>query len=189
MHISDQKEKLRQEITTRLRQMTPAERHAQGRSISRRLLPLIPTGSQVCAYFPLKTEADIRPLILTLLKRSDTVFLPRFKNMKITFGQIKNLTDLVSGELSIPEPALNVAAPDPEKLDYVIVPGRAFDRRGNRLGRGAGGYDHWIKKQRSINPKIKFIGVCYECQLVNELPTEEHDQKMDMVITARGVVT
>jgi len=58
----------------------------------------------------------------------------------------------------------------------------------NRLGRGNGGYDHWIEKQRDVNPDTRMIGVAFECQIVNEVPIDAHDEKMDEVITDRGSI-
>jgi 5-formyltetrahydrofolate cyclo-ligase len=66
---------------------------------------------------------------------------------------------------------------------HVLVPGRAFTKAGGRLGRGGGTYDRWINAQRKKNPATRFIGVCFRCQIIKELPMEEHDEKVDEVVT------
>ncbi len=71
----------------------------------------------------------------------------------------------------------------------VLVPGRAFDAKGARLGRGNGGYDKWIAQERSRNAPYQYWGVAFECQVVDEVPVEAHDQKLDAVVTARGFET
>ncbi|MFA7682254.1 MAG: 5-formyltetrahydrofolate cyclo-ligase, partial [Candidatus Peribacteraceae bacterium] len=72
--------------------------------------------------------------------------------------------------------------------DCALIPGRAFDRDGNRLGRGNGSYDHWIREQRTANPQTKIWGIAFECQIVPIVPTEEHDERVDALITARGLI-
>jgi 5-formyltetrahydrofolate cyclo-ligase len=187
MHISQQKEQLRRSINERIDRMTKSDRDAEGRTVSRIALSNIPKGSKVAAYFPLTKEANIQPLLLDLLKRGDSVYLPRFEDNKMVVRQLENFDTLSPGAFTIPEPP--VTAPLGEELDIVLVPGRAFDTRGARLGRGSGGYDKWIRKQRKANPQAKFYGVCLECQLVREVPTEAHDEQMDAIITARGFMT
>lgn len=69
------------------------------------------------------------------------------------------------------------------KPDIIIVPGIAFDQTGNRLGRGGGFYDSYLAK--FDGPKI---GICKSLQLVDELPIEEHDIKVDFVITEKNLI-
>ncbi len=187
MHPKDQKSELRKAITERLLRLSDKDRAAESRSLCRRLLPLIPKGTAVCAFVPLKTEPDIKPLLEKLLDRGDRVFLPRFEG-KLVFHEIRNLRELAPDELKIPAPPPDAPLLDPQELAVAIVPARAYDRRGWRLGRGNGGYDIWIREQRRLNLKTRFIGVALECQIVNEVPMEPHDERVDMVVTARGVV-
>jgi 5-formyltetrahydrofolate cyclo-ligase len=78
---------------------------------------------------------------------------------------------------------------DDADIAVAVVPGRAFSRDGHRMGRGNGGYDYWIAAQRKRRPDTRFIGVCFDCQLVQDVPMEAHDQPVDMVVTSRGIVT
>ena len=188
MHTADQKAQLRQAITERLASISPKARLAEGRSLSRRILSILKPSDRVTAYFPIKTEADIRPLLLELTKSNQTLYLPVFADNKMILRQCRSLDELTPGELNIPEPPPDAYTPQSEEIDIVLVPGRAFDRLGNRLGRGAGGYDRWIDMQQKHNAQTRFIGVCNECQLVNEVPVEEHDQRVDTVITAREMI-
>jgi 5-formyltetrahydrofolate cyclo-ligase len=64
-------------------------------------------------------------------------------------------------------------------MDLIIVPGVAFDRKGGRLGRGAGYYDRLLRKARSV-PKI---GLCFREQLVRKVPMKKHDMSVDKIIT------
>ncbi len=76
-------------------------------------------------------------------------------------------------------PALDVAT-----LDFVLVPGVAFTRNGQRLGRGKGYYDRFLA---TLAPTCFTCGVCFDCQLLDDLPTEPHDVPLDAVVTASGV--
>lgn len=188
MHPREQKSELRTAITERLARVSSRQRLAEGRSISRRLLSIIPPGNVVSAYIPLQTEADIRPLLLTLLKRGDQVFLPCFDAHRMVLRQCTTLTELSPGALNIPEPPRSAPECPLDTLAIALIPGRAFDRSGRRLGRGSGGFDQWIARQRKINPHTRFIGVCCECQLVQTVPSEPHDEPMDAIATAREII-
>jgi len=122
----------------------------------------------------------------TLIERGDTVYLPCFEKGDLTFRQLTNLGDIHLGEFGIPEPAPESTHYDPQMIDMVLVPGRAFDRNRRRLGRGNGGYDRWISRHRKENTQTQIIGVAFECQIVQEVPCEAHDERMDGVVTARG---
>lgn len=187
MHIRDEKEHLRKSIRERLARIPDRARHAESRTLSRQLLKALPQGIfTLTAYFPLKDEPDLRLLLQTLLERGCPVFLPRFEDKKMVFRRATDLVDLKPGEFKIPEPPIDSPLLDPAHLDIALIPGRVFTRGGLRLGRGNGGFDIWIRAQRAANPATKYWGACYECQLINELPQEPHDEKMDCVVTARG---
>lgn len=188
MHVSEMKRQLRKDINLRIERMTERKRHAEGRTVSRLLLEFIPKESIVSAYFPLKNEVDIRLLLEDLLKRGDTLYLPVFARGMLTFRGVERLMDLSPGTFTIPEPPPNAPGLSDTPLDIALIPGRAFDRKGSRLGRGNGGFDRWIEKQRKCHPTTRFIGVCLECQLIDAVPMEAHDQRMDAIVTAREVL-
>ena len=135
---------------------------------------------------PMGDEVDIRDLLLQLLEQGYPLYLPCFDGEKLVFRRAEDLENMKPGRLKTLEPSQDAAELDPAEASHVLVPGRAFDRSGNRLGRGNGGYDHWIADQRKVNQETVFWGVCYECQVVNAVPVEAHDEAVDEVITARG---
>jgi len=186
-HTNDAKAHLRKAIKERLDRLSDDDRQAESRTLCKELLLRIPKGSVVVAYFPLKTEASLRPLMKDLLARGDTVFLPRFEDNKMVCRQMLDEESLIPGAFTIPEPSIDAPLLDMKTADFALVPGRAFDKKGNRLGRGNGGYDRWIKKFRAANNHAKVIGIALECQIVHEVPREDHDAVMDAIATARGV--
>src|SRR5262245_55218940 len=80
---------------------------------------------------------------------------------------------------SVPEKRVTAA-----ELDLVVVPGVAFDRRGARMGHGFGYYDKLLKNARADAP---LVALAFECQLFDEIPIEDHDVFMDLVITEKAV--
>jgi 5-formyltetrahydrofolate cyclo-ligase len=134
---------------------------------------------------PLPDEVDIRPLLEEVLRKQHPLYLPRYEEGVVSFHRVESLDELRVSSLRIPEPQRH--DPPPEALDVVLVPGRAFDPQGNRLGRGKGGYDRFIAEQRMHNPKTEFWGVAYQEQMTDHLPSEPHDQRMDAVITPEKV--
>lgn len=186
MDPREAKTQLRQSIKDRLARLSPTERAAESRSLCRRILESLPPNVTVCAFVPMSDEADIRPMLAALMK-THALFLPAMENGKLGFRQATDLASLTPGPFGIPEPPTDAPLLESTGPVIVLVPGRAFDRKGNRMGRGNGGYDVWIRKRRKDHPETKFWGVALEAQLVQEIPMEPHDEKLDAVITARGM--
>ena len=187
MDIREQKKNLRLSILDRLKKMSDVDRERESRSLCRRLIDAAPSDATICAYWPLKTEPDIRSFITELLDRGQRIYLPCFAN-KLVFRELTDCRTLSKGELGIMEPPKDAPVAEPDTVDIVLVPGRAYDRQGNRLGRGNGGYDIWIEKQRTLNPRTQYWGVAYERQIVTEIPMEDHDAIVDAIVTTRGML-
>ena len=85
------------------------------------------------------------------------------------------------GALGIYEPTGATMAPSP---DLVLVPGLAFDITGVRLGRGKGFYDRWL----AANPTVHSVGICFKCQIVENLPSEAHDARVSAIVSEEGVL-
>lgn len=109
-------------------------------------------------------------------------FLPRVNGVDLEILPYDR-TRLELGSFHIEEPTGEDTV-DPDEMELIVVPAVAYDRRGNRLGRGKGFYDRLLREARATK-----IGVGYEFQLLDELPVEEHDVPMDYVITQHTVIT
>jgi len=182
-----QKQKLRNAVNALVDSMSDDDRKEESVQVCHNLLREIPEDAKVCAFYPLSNEPNIRPFIGEMLERGNEVYLPRFDDKSIKFYKIDRLQDLEESELGIPEPSADLQALDRTHVDLVLVPGRAFDENGNRLGRGAGGYDKWIEEQRVTDTVTEFVAVAYNCQMVPEVPVEPHDQQMDTIISPEKV--
>ncbi|MDD5103166.1 MAG: 5-formyltetrahydrofolate cyclo-ligase [Candidatus Peribacteraceae bacterium] len=185
-HLSEQKQELRQAILERIRHMNEQARAAESRSIVRQLFGVLPQDRAVCAFFPLQTEPDIRPLLSAIITRDQPLFLPAFDGHMLVMRRTRDLAQLQTSTFGIPEPPGDAEALDVHAPVIALIPGRAFDRTGGRLGRGNGGYDRWMNAHRKENGQSLYYGVAFDCQLVSEVPMEEHDVVLDGMITGRG---
>lgn len=206
-HLADQKAELRAAILERLQQMNDRSREAESRSVVRRILDVLPVDSAVCAYMPMRTEPDIRPLLTEILARRQPLFLPSFDGSNLVMRRVHDLQHLPVSAFGIPEPAADAALLDQNVPVVALVPGRAFAADGGRLGRGNGGYDRWIAEHKKTNAsatslpsgerpseglspkKSYYYGVAFDCQIVSAVPMEEHDAFVDGIFTPRGFLT
>lgn len=108
-------------------------------------------------------------------------YLPRVNGVNLEILPYDE-TRLELGAFHIEEPTGQNTIPA-EEIELVIVPAVAYDRSGNRLGRGKGFYDRLLATTKATK-----IGVGYEFQIVDEIPAEPHDVKMDMVITQNTII-
>jgi 5-formyltetrahydrofolate cyclo-ligase len=100
------------------------------------------------------------------------------------FQEILSLDNLQSARFGLLEPERDVGLMvEPDDLDLVIVPGVAFDRRGNRLGFGGGYYDRFFERCNATR-----VGLAYAFQVVDDIPAEDHDVKIDWLVTEDEVI-
>ncbi|MDR3128652.1 MAG: 5-formyltetrahydrofolate cyclo-ligase [Tannerellaceae bacterium] len=178
------KERYRQEMRQRHKEYSPEwidshSNYALGRLEND---PLFVYANHIALYYPLAGEVNTIPL-LECWKNSKALFLPLVSNMNLHLLPYFPGTKLVNGSFGTmhPEP---IPHPIPtECIDLIIVPGLAFDRQGNRLGRGKGFYDRFLSKL-----SIPRIGLCFQYQLLEEVPFNKEDIPMDEIITDQETV-
>lgn len=108
-------------------------------------------------------------------------FLPRVNGVNLDILPYDE-SRLELGAFHIEEPSGNDTI-DVDNIELIIVPAVAYDRRGNRLGRGKGFYDRLLQESKATK-----IGVAYEFQIYDELPVEPHDVPVDLVITQTRII-
>ena len=148
-------------------------------------LPLV-SASVVASYWPLRDEADPRPLAAALASRGHTILLPCIggKDETLSFRQWREGDAMKIGPFGVSEPLRDAPLFEPS---VVLVPLLVFDSLGHRLGYGGGYYDRTLAALRTRGP-ILAIGVAYSGQgLDRPLDNDPHDQKLDMIITEIGV--
>ncbi len=110
-------------------------------------------------------------------------YFPKLQGLALEFVKPvdSSLSSWNRSDLGFQEPSVGTSI-SIEKLDGFLVPGLAFSEKGERIGRGKGFYDRTLKGM----PGLK-VGVCYSYQLFAELPVEDHDIKMDVIVSDRGI--
>jgi 5-formyltetrahydrofolate cyclo-ligase len=147
-------------------------------------LPEVRSAGTILLFSSFGTEIPTAALIERLLAEGHRVLLPY-----LTEDGDMDAAAVVSGQALVPtsygptEPPERVAV-DPEEVDAVIAPGLAFDRRGRRLGYGGGNYDRYLGR---LPARAVRIGIGFSAQLVEEVPGEPGDERMDLVVTDTGV--
>lgn len=109
-------------------------------------------------------------------------YLPVVENDDLVFKSYRATTDFKQSSFGIMEP-LGENFTDYKKIDLIIIPGVAFDRSMNRLGRGKGYYDRFLPKLRA--PKL---GICFDFQLLDKIPAEANDIKMDYIVSENELI-
>lgn len=137
----------------------------------------------VSGYWPVRDEIDVRPLLTEFAGRGHVCGLPVIvaKGKPLMFRRWKPDVPMVAGRWDIPVPPADAEEVIPE---LVIVPLLAFDRAGRRLGYGAGFYDRTLALLRSRpGARVFAAGVAYAAQEVDEVPADESDARLDLVVT------
>lgn len=133
----------------------------------------------VLAYYSLSDELFTHDFVQRWADKK-TILLPKVVGDDLTLHRYTNVMSMSEGAFGIMEPCTPEFT-DYAAVDVVIVPGVAFDRQGNRLGRGRGYYDRLFTSRLPHN--VYKVGVCYPFQLVESVPTEPGDVQMDEIVT------
>ena len=130
-------------------------------------------------YFPVNNEIDDLEILKKFEKKNFTICLPVVKkNFDMDFYNFSFNDPLIVNKYGIPEPEkTNIVYPD-----IILIPMVGFDKNLNRLGYGGGYYDRYIKKISNIK-KILTIGLAFSFQKIHELPINDHDEKLDFILT------
>ncbi len=134
----------------------------------------------VMSYLSLKSEVNTIELIKEQLQQK-TVIIPFVEENNIKISKLSDFNDLKEGNFGVLEPIKKEEYK--ENLDIVLVPGIAFDQSGARIGFGKGFYDRFLKDRNSLK-----IGLAFEEQITKNIPTEDYDIPMDMIITEKRVI-
>jgi 5-formyltetrahydrofolate cyclo-ligase len=139
--------------------------------------PLWQSSAAVAAFSSLPGEPDV----LDPWPQDKRIALPRISGAELTFHWVADFAELQPGQFGIMEPSEDAQEAGKE-FDLILVPGLAFDLGGRRLGRGKGYYDRFLSTARGLR-----VGICYDDQIVDEVPVEPHDLKMDFVVTPSAI--
>ena len=189
-----------------LASLTYKEKHSLAENLCEKVtaLPEYKSADLVLAYIPDTLEADCTPVILDALEKGKKVCVPKVDFTAMKAGQSKmdfyfldgskTLDEqLETGMFGIREPKAGLEKFVREKdcrvksghdtAIFVLVPGVAFTKDGKRLGHGKGFYDIYIERMKKAGMNPFLCGICLPCQVLEDLPADEHDVLMDVILS------
>lgn len=185
--IIQQKRQLRDRIEKKRKGLSQAWVQSKSDIIIGHLkkLPEFQSAQMIHCYVAWRNEVNTHGLIKELLQSGKRIVIPvvELSNHTLLHSEIKKFEDLQVGTFGILEPPKECILPvQLSVLDLIIVPGVAFDLRGQRIGYGGGYYDEFLKKVNATK-----IGLAYHFQIVDKVPIRNQDERVDIIITEQGV--
>jgi 5-formyltetrahydrofolate cyclo-ligase len=176
MTISEQKKQLRKQILERKKNYSVELLKQRSEEALLRLEQLsdFVSARSVLIYWSLPDELFTHDFIIRWSSRK-TILLPAIVNDEIEIRKYTCREDLLQGKFCIAEPCGDCHT---GQIDLAVIPGVAFDKVGNRLGRGKGYYDRFLSNFTGYK-----VGLCFDFQLLDFIPTEKFDIKMDKIIS------
>jgi 5-formyltetrahydrofolate cyclo-ligase len=183
MTPAERKALLRRESLARRDALDPAERASASAVVAGKVVALLAGSSPVIVsgFWPIRSEIDPRPLMAALARAGHRTALPSVGSAGLVFRLWTPGEPLVKAGFGLSEPPINNLEVHP---DVMLVPLAAFDRRGHRIGYGAGYYDRAIAER----PGVRTIGLAFAAQEVERVPDEPHDCALDVVATEADVI-
>lgn len=183
--VAEQKRALRKEMIAKRDALSPIFRKQMAEKAAKASLPFdVPERAIVSGWFAIGNELNPYPLMKRLAVENEcSLALPAIDDGKLIFRAWVPGMQLKQVGFGLSEPGPEAKEVDP---DIVFVPMLAFDLEGNRIGYGKAYYDGGLSRLRA-KKKIVAVGLAFDEQCVEQVPTEPHDQKLDYVITEEGV--
>ena len=181
------KDEIRKQILEKRSSLSLEEVDKKSELIIENLAPYLKNAQNIMIFMDMKNEVRITKLIELYPEKN--FFISKIVNSKNREMKINkyNENELVLHKFGYYESSSDDFY-DEKILDIVIVPALAFDSSKNRIGFGGGYYDTFLNKVRGKNKNTLFIGVCYDFQMIEEVPIEGHDVTLDFVINESEVL-
>lgn len=180
------KKEIRNHILSIRKSLTEAEVNRLSNVICNRLSDsmLLKDVLDICFYMPIQNEVDLSGLLPKCRENQIHMWLPRISDGCMDFYQYTEHTPLIEGAYHILEPD-NDTKLLPDARTLILTPGSVFSVKGDRIGYGGGYYDRYMKQY----PFCKYVAVCYDFQILDDIPCEEHDQKPDVIISEKRIIS
>jgi 5-formyltetrahydrofolate cyclo-ligase len=182
----DLKKQLRSQALARRDALDPAWRALMSQRMATAADAIVlPPRSIVSGFWPIRSEVDVRPLMLAVADRGARLCLPAILDRTtIVFREMVADAPLVDMGFGTLGPSESAAVLDPSVM---LVPLAAFDARGHRIGYGAGHYDRAIARLNAAGHAPRLIGIAFDCQEVERVPDEPHDVVIPEILTESGL--
>lgn len=187
--VGHQKRALRAELRERRRQLTGRERDAATEAITARLRDLTTTSGarSVAAYLSTNDEPNIRPYLNWALERGIRILIPVSRNDGLLDWAVETGSGEIEGKYGMPETVGDLLGPIAiNDVDLILVPAASVDRSGMRMGWGRGYFDRTLGSMEKCPP---VYAVVFDTELVDSVPSEVHDKRVNGVITPDATTT
>ncbi len=180
--MTKEKNRVRRELLQKRINLSEEERRKLSQKIVENLrsLPEYQKAKKVLLYCPIKGEPDLTSLFEEVINEKELI-LPKVEGENLKLYKVDNPSCLSPGAFGILEPVEGKEV-SPEQLDFIAVPGIAFDLRGYRLGFGKGYYDRFLKRTKATK-----VGVAYSFQVLERIPHDVWDVPIDIILTEKFV--
>ena len=184
-----EKKQMREAILA-LRDAMPPVVHADAsRAIIEKIceLPAYQLARTVLAYSGFGSEIETQALIEQIITDGKIAVLPRVDRVtqSLILHSVNGPGELVASKWGIREPPVDAPTVSASGIEFILMPGVAFDRAGNRLGYGRAYYD---KLLTSVDPALARVAGAFSCQIVVKVLVAPHDQKIDTIITENEII-
>jgi len=182
------KQSIRKRILQERLQLSKEYVDRTSRLICRNLVEtsLYQNSRSIALYHSFKNEIDTLDIFKRSVDLGKSVLFPRMKNGVLIFSRVEDSCELIlNDKYGIYEPDSRLPGVKNEDIDLFIVPGVAFDVRGNRLGYGKGYYDRTLASV----PYGRVVGLCYRFQIFDFIPTDVLDKRVDYLLSEDGVLS
>ncbi len=183
------KEQLRQEILAKRDALSKAEQDVKSTIVAMQFLgsEQFEKAKTIFTYAAFGSEITTDYIIWKALLLGKKICVPKvnFKTGEMWPVSILSLNSLKPGKNRIPEPGLLSFKADPKKINVILVPASVFDLHGHRIGSGKGFYDRYLSAYKN---NAAVIGLAYDFQIIDDIPEEPHDVKVQRIITEKRII-
>ncbi len=179
------KKELRKEILAKRRAMAPGEVRSLSQIICERVreTELYREATCLCVYMPINNEAEADLLIGPAAADGKRVYIPKVVGDEMIFNRYEEALVSEQGRFHIRESDSEDVL-EPDEMTLIIMPGSVFDVHGHRIGYGGGYYDKYLARHTSC----RTIAVCFDFQIVEELPAEDHDICPELIVSEKRCI-
>lgn len=191
MDILQEKNLLRKKFKEQRKNISLQDRTLANEKIFENLINLIEieNADYILTFISFGSEPDTLKFAEYILSNGKKLAAAKCTSEKgvMNFHLIKSLDDLEKGSYGIPEPKNDIPFLSDEEIDknkvLCIVPGYSFSEKGYRLGYGGGYYDRFLSEHKNV----KTVGICFDEMISDEIPVEEYDVPVSLVVTDRKI--
>ena len=188
-NLQNEKTRMRAAVLATRDALPPSVRASASRLIVEKICALAQyeKAKIVMTYMGFGSEIETQPFFERIIADGKIAVLPRVdrRSQTLMLHTARDISDLLTGKWGIREPGADAPPVSINEVDFLLMPGVAFDRLGNRLGYGRGYYDKLLS---TADPALRRVAAAFSCQIVQAVPVGPNDQRIDSIITENEII-